>query len=272
MKHARRPAVQRYHDRVAGRYDDIYDDAYWAWHDRLTWEHIRAHLPRNLSGRTLDLGCGTGKWGTRLLESGFHVTFVDISADMLDQARRRIADTPLARRAEFVQADLMDLTSLPEHAFDFAVAMGEPIGCADSPPAALRQVRRALTPGAALVATFDNRLACIDHYVEHESAEALAELLRTGRTRWLTRDRGERFTVHTWTPAQLRNLLEKCGFEVIDLIGKTVLPMRRVREKLSDTRAARRYVQIEKGLHRLEAALGRCAHLQAAARVCHSQA
>lgn len=267
MSRKSRPATQRYHDRVAGRYDSIYDDAYWAWHDRLTWEHLRAHLPRNLSARTLDLGCGTGKWGFKLLETGYAVTFVDISAEMLDQVRAKLAGTSLERRAEFVHADLMDLGALPDGAFGFASAMGEPIGCAESPTTALGQIRRKLAADGMLVATFDNRLACIDHYVEKADPDAAAELLKTGRTRWLTREREEQFVVHTQTPAQLRLMLERAGFDCVDMIGKTVLPMRWHRALLADPKQARHWAEIEKGLHRVEAALGRCAHLQAAARV-----
>jgi len=262
----RRPATQKYHDRVAGRYDDIYDDAYWAWHDRITWEHIRGFLPKRVDARVLDLGCGTGKWGLKLLESGYAVTFVDISGQMLDQARGRVAGTSWQRRADFVQADLMDLSTLPDATFELAVAMGEPIGCCDSPPAALSQVRRLLSPDGRLVATFDNRLACIDHYLQAGDAAELEAFLRSGRTQWLTRERAERFTIHTYSPAQLRQLLEKIGFECVDMIGKTVLPMRMHRERLADAREARQWAEIERGLHRVEAALGRCAHLQVAAR------
>jgi len=266
MARHKRTAAQRYHDRVAGKYDQIYDDAYWNWHDHLTWEHLRTHLPRRLGLRALDLGCGTGKWGLRLLESGFHVTFVDVSSEMLDQARAKVESTSWRNKAEFVAADLMDLSALPEKAFEFASAMGEPLCSTEHPPRALGEIRRALSASGVLVATVDNRLACMDHYLERGESEALAEFLKSGRTSWLTRDKAEQFELHTWTPAQLRQMVEKSGYEVLDLIGKTVLPMRARRELLGDSRAAREWAAIERGLHRVEAALGRCAHLQFAAR------
>ncbi len=57
-----RDASQKYHDRVAKKYDVIYDDAFWEFHDRITWNHIKPLLPKTFAP-VMDLGCGTGKWG-----------------------------------------------------------------------------------------------------------------------------------------------------------------------------------------------------------------
>src|SRR3954468_23113183 len=80
---------RRYHDRVARQYDAIYDDPYWAFHDELTWRLIKPHVPNDLSAQVCDLGCGTGKWGVRLLKSGFATTFVDSSGAMIEQTRAK---------------------------------------------------------------------------------------------------------------------------------------------------------------------------------------
>lgn len=266
MARHRRNANQRYHDRVAGRYESIYDDAYWQWHDAITFEHLKRFLPQNLRAPVADLGCGSGKWGRRLLKSGYPVTFVDLSAKMVDEARRRIEETGDAGRAAFLQADLADLSALPENHFELAVAMGEPIGLCSDPARALREIARALAPGGVLVATLDNRVACIEYYLQQGDPAALERFLRTGKTHWLTRDVSERFEIHTFEPEGLRKMLASAGFEVLDLIGKTVLPMRRHREQLEDPAARRRWANIEQRLHRDPANLGRCPHLQVAAR------
>ena len=83
-------ASRRYHDRVARQYDSIYEDPYWEFHDELTWRLVKPYLPTDLSVACADLGCGTGKWGLRLLKSGFAVTFVDNSAAMIGQARGKL--------------------------------------------------------------------------------------------------------------------------------------------------------------------------------------
>jgi len=263
----KRDANQRYHDRIAGRYEAIYDDAYWQWHDALTWDYLKPHLPADLSSPVLDLGCGSGKWGRKLLKSGYRVTFVDLSHQMLDAARLQVAQSGGEDRALFVQADLVALAALPANHFGLAVAMGEPIGLAADPSLAMRQIARCLAPGGRLVATFDNRIACVDHYAERGESRELEQFLRNGRTRWLTRDAAERFEIHTFEPRQLRRLAEAGGFEVLEMLGKTVLPMRRYREQLAEPADRRRWAQIERRLARDPDNFARCAHLQIAARL-----
>jgi SAM-dependent methyltransferase len=266
MGRNRRNANQKYHDRVAPRYEEIYDDDYWQWHDALTWEHLKRFLPADLRAPVIDLGCGSGKWGRKLLKSGYHVTFSDLSIKMVDQAQKEVDSAGGEDRADFIQASLMDLASLPQGHFGLATAMGEPIGLAESPLQALRQIFGVLRPGGVLVGTIDNRIACIDYYLTQDDPDALEAFLKTGRTQWLTRDPAERFPIQTFDPQGLRKLLEHAGFEVLDVIGKTVLPMRRHRELLEDSQARRRWLKIEKNLAGDPANFARCAHLQFAAR------
>jgi 2-polyprenyl-3-methyl-5-hydroxy-6-metoxy-1,4-benzoquinol methylase len=50
----------------------------------------RAFSRTDRSSKVLDLPCGTGRLAETLLESGFHVIGVDISAPMLEVARRKL--------------------------------------------------------------------------------------------------------------------------------------------------------------------------------------
>jgi ubiquinone/menaquinone biosynthesis C-methylase UbiE len=266
MPRSRRSAVQAYHDRVAPRYDHSYDDAYWQWHDALTWDYLKPHLPRDLSAQIVDLGCGTGKWAGKLVKSGYAVTCVDISHRMLDQARDRIGHQGASARAAFVQADLCDLSALPAGRFELAIALGDPLGCTESPARALKQIRRILREGGTLIATFDNRLAGIEYYLASGDAQALARFLRDGKTHWLTKEREERFPITMLAPADVIRLVESAGFAVLDLRGKTVLPMRHCRQLLETPEARRRWAKLEKTLCRDPYALGRASHLQITCR------
>lgn len=266
MPRARRSSVQKYHDRVAPRYDDTYDDVFWQWHDALTWDYLKPHLPTDLSAEVLDLGCGTGKWAAKIRKSGYAMTCVDISARMLDQARAKLGRQHTSATASFVQADLSDLSALPAGRFDLAVALGEPIGFTDSPRRAILEIKRTLRPGGVLIATLDNRLAGIDLLLSKGDPDTMARYLKSGATHWLTRDRGEQFSIATFSPSEAVKLFESAGFEVLELIGKTVLPMRKHLDLLDTPERRRQWARIEKKLCRDAAAIGLAPHLQLTGR------
>src|SRR5438045_8425606 len=144
---------RRYHDRVARRYDAIYDDAYWAFHDELTWRLIKPHLPRDLSSTCLDLGTGTGKWGLRVLKSGFPTTFVDHSARMIEQVREKLAGNPREKKARLFVADMISMPDLASDQFSLVLAMGDPLSICSDANAAAKEMHRVIRSGAVSIAT-----------------------------------------------------------------------------------------------------------------------
>src|ERR1700749_1888921 len=113
-----RDASRRYHDRVARQYDSIYDDPYWEFHDELTWRLIKPHLPRDATAHCADLGCGTGKWGLKLLKRGFPTPFVDSSAAMIEQTRGKLESFGAkAKRATLIVADISAMPEVPSDSF-----------------------------------------------------------------------------------------------------------------------------------------------------------
>jgi hypothetical protein len=70
----------------------------------------------------------------------------------------------------------------------------------------------------------------------------------------------------TFTPALLRKLFDQSGFEVIDLIGKTVVPVRDNKRLLEGERAVERLIKLENELSKDPASAARAGHLQITAR------
>ncbi|HLL90293.1 MAG TPA: class I SAM-dependent methyltransferase [Tepidisphaeraceae bacterium] len=258
----------RYHDRVARQYDAIYDDPYWAFHDELTWRHVKPHLPRDQAAMCCDLGCGTGKWGLRLLKSGFPTTFVDHSAAMVEQAREKVSDMGEAkvRKATLTVADIVDMPAVATDAFALVLAMGDPLSICGDPVAAAREIARVTKPAGVVIATADNKLAALDHYVDRGNLDALETFVNTGKTNWLTGDEREQFELTTFTPASLRKLFEKNGFEVLDLIGKPIISVRDNKHLLRADGAIERLLKLEAELQRDPASAARAGHLQIVAR------
>jgi len=251
---------------VARRYDDIYKGRRWELWDELSWTPLKAWLPSDLRAPIVDVGCGTGKFGLRLAKSGYTVTLTDLSQAMLECARRKAAEMGLEARVSFLKADILDLAALPREHFALAIAQGDVLSFAAEPHRALREVREILRPQGLLVASLDQTLAAIDHYAEKGDLAGLETLLQRGEMEWLTLDAAERFPIHTFTAEGLRALFSKAGFEVLDLFGKTVLPLKKLEALLGDETSAPRLMALEKKLCRLPSALGRASHLQITAR------
>ena len=260
---------EAFHDRYAAIYDSRYSGKpYWEIYDAVTWEHMRRFLPPDLSTRVLDVGCGTGKWGLRLAKSGYRVTLSDLSQKMLDQAAKKSEQMGVADRVEFHKGDMATLEGLEDAAFGFVVAQGDPLSCVERPGQAVKAVARVTAPGGVFAASVDNRWAGVDHYMAASDLRELDQFLKTGKSVWHGDSTESRFPLHMFWPDELRRTLEKHGFEVAEVLGKTVLVGRQTDLALYSSPAAqKRLVKMELRLGRQPDAWGRAAHLQIVARL-----
>lgn len=109
--------------------------------DRLGFARWREWLAGGARGRTLIVGCGTGR-NLPLFPEGVSITALDPARDSLLRARRRAPRVPLVRaRAE----------ELPFRAGVFDTVVSSLTFCTlDDPGRALAEVRRVLVPGGTL--------------------------------------------------------------------------------------------------------------------------
>ncbi|MFT3787860.1 MAG: methyltransferase domain-containing protein [Tepidisphaeraceae bacterium] len=262
-----RDRSQKYHNRVANKYDAIYDDVYWDFHDEVTWRRVKPYLPRDGNARCLDLGCGTGKWGLKLLKSGFPTTFVDHAPAMVGKVQEKLADMGNKQsKASTLVADIIHMPDLPDDAFALTLAMGDPLSICTDPARAAREMFRCCAPGGVVIATADAKLAAIEFFFRQNKLDELEAFMRSGRTKWLTDNEAEQFELTMFTPGALRKLFARAGFEVISVIGKTILPIRENRDRLGDPETFRRLVRIEEELEADEDAAARASHLQITAK------
>jgi SAM-dependent methyltransferase len=140
-----RDEARRFFDAIAGRYDREYAP---------TRDESRRRMRRVLEAlgghsRVLDLGVGTGRELSRLLDGGYAVTGLDVSPEMLARCARRSRPVPL------VLADLWGPLPFAKDSFDAVLALH---GTLAHPPSegALEpladEVSRVLSPAGVFVA------------------------------------------------------------------------------------------------------------------------
>ncbi len=258
---------RRYHDRVAGRYDDIYDRPYWRFYREISWRHLKGFLPAKRPARAADLGCGTGWFGRKLIKSGFDLVFLDPSGAMLEKARTQVEkEGKRGREHAYIQGEMEDLSQIESGSLAFATAQGDPLSFCKDPKLALRELYRVLEPGGNAVLSVDSRMAGVRSLLDEGSPDKALELLRTGRTSWLAQRREEAFPMKMFDPDELRSLLEKAGFEVLSTIAKTCLVHRKNEQWLEDQKARKNLLIAEERVHKLPQYFGLAGHLQIAAR------
>ena len=134
-------------NRYAHRYDDWYDDKKGAFVEEVESRLALDMLQVQPGMRVLDVGCGTGKFSLRLAQAGCQVTGVDVSEEMLDIARKKIADLDVDIRFLFMDAE--DLEYGDDH-FDAVVSMAALEFIPDT-EAALEEMFRVTRPGGEIL-------------------------------------------------------------------------------------------------------------------------
>lgn len=105
-------------------------------------------------GRLVDLGCGTGRLCRHFAAKGYDCVGVDLSDEMLAQARSA------ASGVEWVKANLVELSELPGESFDYAACLFSTLGMvrgADNRAKVVANAFRLLKPGGRFVLHAHNR-------------------------------------------------------------------------------------------------------------------
>lgn len=177
----------------------------------------------------LDVGCGTGRHAVELARRGYQVTGLDLSAGMLAEA------AAAAERAgvlvDLVQADATDFTL--GRTFDAAVCLCEGaftlVGSEDPfehDAAILRQVHRALEPGARFILTASNGMRLIRDATDEQVAKGAFDPLTLSvsyEMEWESPEGPRSVPVRErgYVPSELTLLCRTQGFEVEHVWGGT---------------------------------------------------
>jgi ubiquinone/menaquinone biosynthesis C-methylase UbiE len=155
---------------IYGRYAALYDISGQTRFSVLMHTYLDEVLQRHplVAGRrVLDIACGTGMLALLLADAGWKVTGLDASAEMLAQARGRLAALQEAGQVALVQGDMRALPELlPAAAYDLVTCTYDSLNYLlheDDLAACLRGVAHVLAPGGLFVADMNTQ-----HFLEHD--------------------------------------------------------------------------------------------------------
>jgi ubiquinone/menaquinone biosynthesis C-methylase UbiE len=203
-------------------------------------------MAQRVTGRVLELGCGTGRVTIPVARTGADIVGVDRSEEMLAHARRRIKRARLANRPSWVRSDIRMLPFRKSARFDLVMA---PYGILQSLvreadlKATLESVSRVLSargvfgldlvPDLPVWKEYRNRVRFQGSRKGGESRITLVESVRQDRARKLTifdqeyverrgrHRRAHRFSLvfRTLTVPQMARRLENAGFRIRAILG-----------------------------------------------------
>ncbi len=176
-------------------------------------------------GSVLEVGCGPGTMFGDFLAAGFtQVHGIDVSPEMIRQARQRIAGHPLRDRCDLRIADVEQLPYGNE-SFDAVVAMGV-LEYLPTYSRALLEIRRVLRRGGRVVLTVPNRA----------SPYHLARSAYFGLRRLLGVPRKAKFAPNPCTPWSLDGQLTAANMRKVANTGCNFIlfPLAEFAPRLSD--------------------------------------
>ena len=245
---------------MTGRYGGYDDSESLAEYYDYAYEDPRKHdinffvdYSRKASGRTLELGCGTGRVLIPTAIAGCGITGIDLSPYMLKRCQARLSHQPdeVQRLVHLIQVNMTgfdtgerySLVTTAFRSFQHLITVEEQKAC-------LKHINRHLVPGGLLILDifhpYPPRLVTNPVYMEE--IEDLPEtklpdgrlLRRTTRMVAFHRDQqyndiemfyyithpdGRReklvqaFPIRYFYRYEIEHLLEICGFQVVDLFG-----------------------------------------------------
>jgi SAM-dependent methyltransferase len=188
----------------------------------LTWRYLDRYLPSQ--GAILEVGAATGRYTVELAKRGYTLTAVDLSAALIEECRKSIADEGLESQVRLVVADARDLSEVTEKRFDAVLLMGplyHLVVEADR-KLALKEAFDRLRAGGIIFSSFISRFGIMGDLIKNitawieEQAEVRSLLERGKRPDDYPRGGFRGYFAHA---SEIAPLHEAMGFETLVVAG-----------------------------------------------------
>lgn len=188
----------------------------------LTWRYLAKYLPS--SGCILEIGAGPGRYTLELARRGYQVTAVDISENLLEICRQRVAESGLEKQVRIIPGDARDLNAVGKNDFDAALLMGPLYHLVEEADrkAALKEVFDRLRRGGLVFSSSISRLGIMGDLLKNapewiEEQAEVRSILERGKDPDDYPKGG--FRGYFATVPEIVPLHEGIGFETITLAG-----------------------------------------------------
>jgi len=145
------------HEVIGQHWNDLYTeqksclDHHFIQRLELAAEVFKRHS--SVTDKVLDLGCGAGVLAEKMVEAGYTVDAADMSLDMLNFTRERLAKFPSESYNVFqAESEYLDI---PDNTYDVITCIGV-FGYMDDVDASIKELRRILKPGGTLIMSIRN--------------------------------------------------------------------------------------------------------------------
>jgi len=190
---------------------------------------LEPYVPTSPNSFVLDAGGGTGRWAIPMAKKGCKVILLDISEKMLTVARQKVEAEGLVDRIEIQKGDMRRL-DYPDETFDLVLSE-HTLFLFDQPDQMVSELARVLRRGAPIILSAQNRLVqTLAHLPDDPTAnpailQKAYKVLHKQEHSMLSQD--PPIKIHTLTPDEFRDLLERNGLSVERMVCKGVtMPLR----------------------------------------------
>ncbi len=193
-------------------------------------EFIIREMGLKAGDRLLDVGCGTGRHSIPLSLAGMQVTGLDLSAGMLEQARKYAEKQNTS--VNLIQADATNFSF--SEPFDYVQCLcegsigllGDEEDAGERDLAVLSNISQSLKPGGKLLMTVLNGLKKIREHNKEDIESGVFDPVHlvTLETMPVTEDgktREVQFREKGFTAGELNHLLRRAGMKILEIWGGT---------------------------------------------------
>ena len=108
---------------TSDEFNKVYHNSFmhWFWTDIRIPKELKELLQTNQPQKSLELGCGLGRFSTYAAKQGIHATGIDFSSIAIEKAKQRITDK--GAKPTFVLGDVTNLSNINEQ-FDVSFDIG----------------------------------------------------------------------------------------------------------------------------------------------------